>query len=129
MTMLTLKLADGGETDIPISSVLLLEEGPDKALFVVYTLDRQQNQSDKVTDNYGFLKKKLIDGMFPKGIEVTKQVEKDKFRLFISESYIVARRDLLDKETPAKTRLTLNVNGPIFSVDVLETRKQLDGED
>lgn len=129
MTQLILELKDGGKIDIPLSSVLLLEEGDEKTVNIVYTLDGQTNQSDQIADNYGFVKKKLTDGMFPRPLEVTKQIEKEKHRLFISENYIIARRDLVDKEQPSKMRLTLNINGPIFGVDVLETRKQLDGED
>jgi len=128
--MLTLNLAEGGQTDIPFASVLLIEETDKDKVTIVYNLDGQQNQADLVTDNYGFLKKKLIDNMaLVKPVEVTKEFEKKKQRLYISETYIVARRDITDKENPHKTRLTLNVRGPIFNIEVLETRAKLDGED
>lgn len=129
MTNLTLKLKEGGEADIPFASVLLLEEGKDE-VSVVYSLDGQRNESDIVTDNYGFLRKKLIDNMaVNRGIEVTKELDKKKYRLYLSEDYIIGRRDILDKQNPHNTLLTLKVNGPVFSLEVIETRAKLDGED
>jgi hypothetical protein len=128
--MLTIKLKDGGEADIPFGSVLMLEERSDKSATIVYNLDGQQNQMDETADNYGFLKKKLTDNLsIIKPIEVTNKKEDKELRLLISEDYIMARRDITDKENPHKTRVTLNVRGAIFPLDIMQTRAKLDGAD
>lgn len=130
--MLTLNLAEGGQSDIPFASVLFIEEkaDDDKLVSVVYSLDGQTTEKMDVTDNYGYLKKKLTDNnAITRPIEVTTNFLDKKQRLYISENYILTRRDIMDEENPCNTSLVIRVNGPLIKVDVIETRAQLDGAD
>ncbi len=127
--MFTVTLKDGGAFDLPPESILLLEESEDgkKGCTIVYSLIPGQNTVDELKDAYGFVKKLWSDavhGMIEIS-EVTIAKEKGGKKMSYHTTMVVARRELTDGTNGAKTRLTLNVNGAVIGVDVLDSRDSL----
>lgn len=126
--MITVTLEDGGKFDLPAQAILLLEESETgkKGCTIVFTLQEGQNSVEKLKDAYGFVKKKWNEGVLGLPLqEVTVVAPEGNHKLTFPEHSVVARRELTNDETGAKTRLTLNVNGRPITVNVADSRDSL----
>lgn len=130
--MLTLTLKDGGKLDIPPHSIFMVEEarGKEKGCTIVYALT-PQNIVEHLSDNYGFVKKSWLDA-YPEfaaqALEVTVADKEKNRKLTIPKDSVIARKELAESDIKAKTRLTLNINGAVFSIDIVDARDTIVGE-
>lgn len=125
--MITVNLKDGGKFDLPPESILMLEEDQQakKGCTIVYSLEQGKNTAEELTDAYGFVKKLWLDQVPGANVvEVTIAAETNH-KLTVPVNTIIARRELTEAENGAKTRLTLNVNGAIITVPVIDSRDSL----
>lgn len=124
--MLKLTLEDGGILDIPSEAISMVEETEAKGCSIVYSLQQGQNESEILSDKYGFVKKKWLDSNPQAGsaVEVTIAAESPR-KLTIMDQSIIARREIKDGEFGAKLRLTLAIGPAIFSINVKDKRETL----
>lgn len=130
--MITLTLKDGGKLDLPPYSILMIEEaqGKEKGCTLVYALT-PQNVVEHLSDNYGFVKKAWLEAnpdFANQVLEVTIADKEKNRKVSLSKSSVIARKELAESDIKAKTRLTLNINGAIFSIDIVDARDTIVGE-
>ena len=121
--MITLTLADEGKFDLPPESIHLLEQDG-KGCMIAYNLGTGPNEVEHLKDNYGFVKKLWGEAVGPLS-EVTLAREGKNNKLSFRDGVIIAKKELKDAEDGAKTRLTIQINGAIVHVNILDSRDSL----
>lgn len=132
--MFNLTLEDGSKFDIMLSSIIVLEESEEgKKATILYDVGNGR-QFDKLSDNYGFVKKALQDaGTFRDLLEVNTARhdlgEKETRRISFDSNRIKLRRELKDAEDGANCLISVDLGDNLIQLRVIETRDKLAGED
>lgn len=132
--MFNVRLEDDSKFDLPMSSIIILEESEEgKKATILYDIGNGR-QFDKLKDNYGFIRKAMLDnGHFRDLIEVTTTRpdlgEKETRRISFESHRIKARRELKDAEDGANCLISVDIGNTLIQLRVLETRDSLAGED
>lgn len=130
--MLTFEMKNGGKLDLPATAILMLEEleGKEKGCSIIFSYG-QKNELERLSDTYGFVKKKWLDS-YPEfasqALEVTIADEVKNRKLTIPKDAIIGMRELKDSPVGAKLSLMLNINGAIFPINVVDERDTLVGD-
>lgn len=127
--MLTLNLKEGGKVDLPPECFLMLEQLDGGGCQIIHNLIPNQNEAEQVSDQYGFMKKRWQESVPMLNLMEVSTVGPERNRkVSFPEQFVIARRELTGDETGAQTRLTLNVNGAVFHMKVVDDRDSLIGE-
>ncbi|MFK4871679.1 hypothetical protein [Novosphingobium sp. ZW T3_23] len=144
--MLHLKTAAGERLEIPAGCIIAVIKpcGGESASAVAYDMGFGQ-QLDQLSDQYGFVKKNVIDSMAivnpieVRHIEGTIIATTDsgspifgapynEGRMFFSRSLITGRREVKDEAIPGcKSRLFVNLLGGVMPINIADTLEELDG--
>lgn len=146
--MLHLKTAAGERLEIPAGCIIAVIKPCDgeSPCAVVYDMGFGQ-QLDQLSDQYGFVKKNVIDSMaIVNAIEV-RHIEGaiiakadngspifgapyKEGRMFFSRSLISGRREVKGDAIPGcKSRLFVNLLGGVMPINIADTLDELDGTD
>lgn len=129
--MINLTLADGQPLDIPVQSILCVEEtdGKGKGCQIVYQLETGRNLHDVLEDGYGWVRKSWLE-QSPQinPLEMTIAGDRGNRKITLDTTAVVARRGLTESTNGANTRVTVTIGGPLVSLDVVDTRDSIAGE-
>ena len=118
MTNPVFTLEDGNSLEIPITSIIFVEVKGTGGCTVVYQVGNDR-QVDKLTSQYGFVKKAVIDGGFmPDAIEMDVASDAKKHKIFVSQSRIVAKRGLQKDDNGGTLQVSIDINGTIIPLIV-----------
>lgn len=135
--MLTLHTVDDTRLELPASCVLAVMQPSDDSApsSILYDLGPGLEIS-KLSDQYGFVKKLVVDSsgiMNPIEIRVVEPVSSEEGqsygegKVFFARSRIQARQELKDAEDGAKSLLYIHLFGNVTKFRLLDTLDELDG--
>jgi hypothetical protein len=126
---LKLKLQNGARFELPAASINIVEER-DEGKGSVIGYDIGSGAADEaLTDQYGFVKKQVIDaGGIQNPIELTVVgVDGQTHRVTLSRDRVVARLEVLDSPTGVNAILSIASGNASFKLNVADTLDQMDG--
>jgi len=118
MTTPVFTLEDGNQLEIPIATIIFVEVKGTGGCTIVYQVGKDR-QVDKLTSQYGFVKKAVIDGGFmPDAIEMDVASDTKKHKIFVSKARVVAKRGLQKDDNGGKLQVSIDINGTVIPLIV-----------
>lgn len=125
MTTPVFTLEDGNSLEIPISSIIFVEAKGAGGCSIVYQIGNNR-QSDKLTNQYGFVKKAVIDGGFMQdGIEMDMASDAKKHKIYVAKSRIVSKRGLQKDDNGGKLQVSIDIGGAIIPIIVKQKFEEI----
>ncbi len=126
---LKLKLQNGARFELPAAAINIVEENAEGEGSVIgYDLGAGAAH-EMLNDNYGFVKKQVLDaGGITNPIELTSVAGDGKTcRVTLSRERIVARLEVLDSAVGINAILSIASGNASFKLNVADTLDQMDG--
>ncbi len=127
--MITLKTKEGGRFELPQSAIRIVEEQPEGTI-IVYDMGEGQLSHEALLDQYGYVKKQVLDASGidnPFETRVVDNTEDGAHRITFNRAAIIGRKELHEDPNGAKTVLFVNFGAGVTRIFSADTMNEMDG--